>query len=415
MHRVALLSVHTSPLDRPGGGDAGGMNVYIMETAKQLAEAGIEVDIFTRATSRDQAPAVVAHPGVTVHHIVTGPFDAVDKRDLPAQLCAFTAGVLRAEARHEPGWYDVIHSHYWLSGQVGWLARDRWHVPLVHAAHTLGKVKNAALADDDVPEPNARLIGEQQVVVEADRLVASTEAEARALIDHYDADAGRIAVVPPGVDLAAFRPGPARRAALGLPPDALVLLFAGRIQPLKAPDLLLRAAARIRAIDPELGRRVRVVVLGAPSGNGLANPHWLPGLAEQLGLAGTVCFRAPVGKELLAEYYRAADLTVIPSFNESFGLVALESQACGTPVVAASVGGLPTAVINGRTGALVDGHATADWADAIAALLRAPGRRAAMGSAARAQAERFSWARTTDGLREAYRDAIEDYTAAARA
>ena len=204
IRRVAMLSVHTSPLDSPGGGDAGGMNVYILETSRRLAEAGIAVEVFTRATSSEQPPRVEAYPGVLVRHVAAGPFEGLCKEDLPAQLCSFAAAVLRAEARHEPGWYDVIHSHYWLSGQVGWLARDRWGVPLVHAAHTLGRVKNAALAADDSPEPFSRIAGEQQVVVEADRLVASTEGEARDLVRWYGADPSRISVVPPGVDLITF-------------------------------------------------------------------------------------------------------------------------------------------------------------------------------------------------------------------
>ncbi|MDT4973574.1 MAG: D-inositol-3-phosphate glycosyltransferase, partial [Pseudonocardiales bacterium] len=173
-----MLSVHTSPLDAPGGGDAGGMNVYVVETATRLADAGVAVEIFTRATSSDQEPVVEMHPGVLVRHVTAGPYEGLSKGDLPAQLCAFTAGVQRTEAYHEPGWYDVIHSHYWLSGQVGWLARMRWGVPLVHSAHTLAKVKNALLAEGDLPEPMARVIGEEQVVAEADRLIASTADEA---------------------------------------------------------------------------------------------------------------------------------------------------------------------------------------------------------------------------------------------
>lgn len=408
IRRVAMLSVHTSPLDMPGGGDAGGMNVYIVETAKRLADAGTAVEIFTRATASDQPPAVEMHPGVTVRHITAGPFEGLGKADLPAQLCMFTAGVLRAEAFHEPGWYDVIHSHYWLSGQVGWLARDRWGIPLVHSAHTLGKVKNAALAVGDPPEPLSRIVGEEQVVAEAERLVASTRDEARELITYYDADPAKIAIVPPGVDLETFSPSArSTRARLRIPPDAIVLLFVGRIQPLKAPDLLLRVAARIRATDPQLADRLRVLVLGSPSGSGLAEPDWLPDLAAELGIADLVQFRPPVTREVLADYYRAADLTVVPSYNESFGLVALESQACGTPVIAAAVGGLTTAVIDGRTGRLVHGHDPDVWADTVTDLLRAPDRIADLSAASRAHAEGFSWQRTTKGLLTAYRDAIE--------
>ncbi|MCW2631855.1 MAG: D-inositol 3-phosphate glycosyltransferase, partial [Pseudonocardia sp.] len=189
--RVCVLSVHTSPLEQPGTGDAGGMNVYIEQTATRMARRGVQVEIFTRATSSEQPPTVELAPGVLVRHVAAGPFEGLGKDDLPGQLCAFTAGVLRQEARHEPGYYDVVHSHYWLSGQVGWLARDRWGVPLVHSAHTLAKVKNAALAEGDRPEPRGRVIGEEQVVVEADRLIANTDIEVRQLIDLYDADAHR--------------------------------------------------------------------------------------------------------------------------------------------------------------------------------------------------------------------------------
>jgi D-inositol-3-phosphate glycosyltransferase len=408
--RVAMLSVHTSPLDPPGGGDAGGMNVYVVETATRLADAGVEVEIFTRATSSDQPPAVEMHPGVLVTHVSAGPFEGLAKQDLPAQLCAFAAGVMRAEARHEPGWYDVIHSHYWLSGQVGWLARERWGVPLVHSAHTLAKVKNTLLADGDLPEPMARVIGEEQVVAEADRLVASTEEEADELVELYRADRSAVRVIAPGVDLAAFTPGPtaAARARVGLDRDADVLLFVGRIQPLKAPDVLLRAVALARA---DLARPVQVVILGAPSGSGLAEPAWLTGLAAALGIADSVRFVAPVGRDVVADYYRAADLTVVPSFSESFGLVALESQACGTPVAAAAVGGLTTAVADGASGVLVPGHEPELWAKVIGDLLRTPGALAQLAAGARGHAERFSWERTTDGLLAAYREAIVDLAA----
>ena len=196
-----MLSVHTSPLAQPGTGDAGGMNVYVLQSALQMARRGVEVEIFTRATSSADQPVVRVAPGVLVRNVVAGPFEGLDKYDLPTQLCAFTAGVLRAEATHEPGYYDIVHSHYWLSGQVGWLARDRWAVPLVHTAHTLAAVKNAALADGDSPEPPLRAVGEQQVVDEADRLIVNTEHEAQQLVSLHHADPARIDVVHPGVDL----------------------------------------------------------------------------------------------------------------------------------------------------------------------------------------------------------------------
>src|SRR5918993_6082688 len=243
--RIATLSVHTSPLDQPGTGDAGGMNVYIVEVSRRLAEMGVEVEIFTRATSSGLPPTVEMAPGVLVRHVNSGPFEGLAKEDLPAQMCAFANGVLRAEAAHAPGYYDLIHSHYWLSGQVGWLARERWGVPLVHTAHTLAKVKNAQLAAGDRPEPLARVVGEEQVVAEADRLVANTVFEAQDLRSRYGADPDRIRTIAPGVDLRTFTPAPDRdaaRAALGIEPDDVALAFVGRIQPLKAPDVLLRAA-----------------------------------------------------------------------------------------------------------------------------------------------------------------------------
>jgi D-inositol-3-phosphate glycosyltransferase len=408
---VATLSVHTSPLDQPGAGDAGGMNVYIVEVSRRLAARGIAVDVFTRATSSDLPPVVEMSPGVRVRHVSAGPFEGLGKEELPAQLCAFTAAVLREEAQHEPGFYDVVHSHYWLSGQVGWLARDRWSVPLIHTAHTLAKVKNEALAAGDRPEPRARVIGEEQVVAEADRLIANTDEEARQLVRLYGADPARTLVVPPGVDLERFTPGPraAARMATGMPEDAVVLLFVGRIQPLKAPDVLLGAAARMLADDPALRDRLQVHVVGAPSGSGLAAPHQLEQLAVTLGIADLVRFHPPQPPERLTLFYRAADVTVVPSHNESFGLVALESQACGTPVVAAAVGGLPTAVRDGVSGVLVEGHDPADYADAVRAVLA---RRELLAAGARRHAGRFSWDRTADALVEAYAAAARDMAAA---
>ncbi len=405
--RVATVSVHTSPLDQPGAGDAGGMNVYIVEVSRRLAARGIAVDVFTRATSSDLPPVVEMSPGVTVRHVSAGPFEGLGKEELPAQLCAFTAGVLREEAQHEPGHYDVVHSHYWLSGQVGWLARDRWSVPLIHTAHTLAKVKNEALAAGDRPEPRARVIGEEQVVAEADRLIANTVEEADQLVRLYGADPDRTLVVPPGVDLHRFVPGDraGARRVVGVPEDGIVLLFVGRIQPLKAPDVLLHAAAQLLEDDPELRGRLRVHVVGAPSGSGLDAPEQLHKLVASLGIADVVTFFPPQPPDRLAEHYRAADVTVVPSHNESFGLVALEAQACGTPVVAAAVGGLRTAVRDGVSGVLVDGHEPRDYATAVRAVLA---RRELLAAGARRHAGLFSWDRTADALVSAYTVAAQE-------
>ncbi|WDZ85517.1 D-inositol-3-phosphate glycosyltransferase [Micromonospora cathayae] len=415
--RIATISVHTSPLHQPGSGDAGGMNVYILEVARRLAEADVEVDIFTRATSGDLPPVVEMAPGVHVRHVTSGPLEGLTKEELPGQLCAFTAGVLRAEAARPPGWYDLIHSHYWLSGQVGWLAKERWGVPLVHTAHTLAKVKNAQLAAGDRPEPKARVIGEEQVVAEADRLVANTRAEAGDLIGRYDAEPDLVAVVEPGVDLDRFRPLPGeptavRRAArlrLGLPTDGYVVAFVGRIQPLKAPDVLVRAVAALRDRDPVLADQVTVAIVGGPSGTGLDRPTALIELAASLGVTDRVRFLPPQTGDDLPALYRAVDLVAVPSHNESFGLVALEAQACGTPVVAAAVGGLVTAVRDQVSGVLVDGHHPTDWAGTLRQLLPDRSRRAALARGAVRHAAQFSWDRTVDGLLAVYQDTIADY------
>ncbi len=405
LRRVALVSVHTSPLEQPGTGDAGGMNVYVVELAAQLARRGVEVEVFTRRTSSEQPAVVEAAPGVRVRHVAAGPYEGLRKEDLPGQLCAFTAGVLRAEARHAEHHYDVVHTHYWLSGQVGWLVADRWDVPLVHSMHTMARVKNAHLAEGDTPEPEGRVIGEQQVVDAADRLVANTDGEREDLLGLYGADPGRVDVVAPGVDLATFAPADGRaaaRARLGLPADAEVLLFVGRIQPLKAPDLLVRAAAELLRAQPRRRERLRVLVLGGPSGSGTRTPRALQDLVDSLGLQDVVQVRPPVGRAELADHYRAADLVAVPSYNETFGLVALEAQACATPVVAAAVGGLPTAVEDGRSGLLVDGHEPARWAAALGGLLDDPTRRALLAARGVERAAGFGWDATAAATLEVY-------------
>nr|WP_041295486.1 D-inositol-3-phosphate glycosyltransferase [Isoptericola variabilis] len=429
-----MLSVHTSPLDQPGTGDAGGMNVYVLELSRALARRGAEVEIYTRATSSAQPKVVDAEPGIRVVHVAAGPFEGLDKNDLPGQLCAFTAGVLRAEAHRPPGWYDVVHSHYWLSGQVGWLSAERWDVPLVHTMHTMAKVKNAALAPGDSPEPVGRVIGEEQVVAEADALVASTREEAEDLVREYRADPDRVHVVSPGVDLDVFTPLVPRagrttaderhalRTRLGLPTDRPVVLFAGRVQLLKGPDVLVRAlgvmadhaaAHALEAggrIDLEClrdggGRQVpTLVVLGGASGRPTAVRE-LEALAHQVGVSDHLVVRPPAPREVLVEYFRAADVVAVPSHNESFGLVAAEAQATGTPVVAAAVGGLRTVVQDGASGVLVPDHSPWTWARVLDDLLHDHERRAALAAGARRASERFSWDRAAVAMLDVYSQA----------
>ena len=407
--RVAMISLHTSPLDQPGTGDAGGMNVYVVELSKRLAARNIAVEIYTRATSSSLPQTVEAFEGVLVHHVHAGPFEGLSKGQLPGQMCVFAREVLRAEARHDQGWYDVIHSHYWLSGQVGALVRDRWGIPLAHSMHTMAKVKNELLADGDTPEPEIRVIGEEQVVESADMLIANTDIEAKQLINLYDADPGRVEVVHPGVDLSMFRPTPTTtaRARLGLPADAVVLMFAGRIQPLKAPDVLLRAVALLLERDPGLRARLVVPVVGGPSGSGLEHPESVAQLADALGISDVVRFVPPVAQSELADWYAAATLVCVPSYNESFGLVAVEAQAAGTPVVAAAVGGLTTVVRDGSSGFLVDGHDPADYAAVMARIVDQPALRAELSRGAVVQAAEFTWDRTAERTVEVYRQAAQ--------
>lgn len=408
--RIAMLSVHTSPRDQPGTGDAGGMNVYVAELSRALARRGAGVEIFTRATSSTLPDTVELDPGddrVLVHHVPAGPYEGLDKNDLPAQLCAVTAGVVRHAATRPAGWFDVVHAHYWLSGQVGWLAAERWDVPLVHTMHTMARVKNAALAPGDSPEPPTRVIGEEQVVSAADALVASTAEEAQDLVGMYGADPARVHVVAPGVDLSTFRPWAGDRAALrrdlGLPVDRDVVLFAGRVQPLKAPDVLVYAIGVLRAT----GRPVPLlVVLGGPSGRPAALRE-LQALAVALGVEQDVLFRPPASRTELARWFAAADLVAMPSRSESFGLVAVEAQAAGTPVVASAVGGLRSVVHDGVSGRQVRGHDPAVWADVLASTLADPAVRGPWRAAARRVAEQYGWDATAEQVLKVYALAAE--------
>lgn len=415
--RIATLSVHTSPLDQPGTGDAGGLNVYVVQVAKRLAARGTEVDIFTRAVCRDTPPVAELTPGVLVHSVVAGPFEELDKHDLPAQICHFTLEVLRAEAAAAPGRYDLVHAHYWLSGKVGAAAKERWGVPLVQSMHTLGKVKNAALARGDAAEPVERIQGELEVIAAADRLIANTDEEAQQLTEMYGADPAKVKTVNPGADLSVFQPGGLKgraeaRRRLGIAQDAVVLLFVGRVQPLKGPDVVLKAAARLLESDPGLRKTLQVVIVGGPSGRQQrADPDRMRDLAAQLGISDLVRFEPPCPQAELAGWYRAATVMLAPSHSESFGLVALEAQACGTPVVAASVGGLRTVVKDGDSGVLVNGHDPADWARVIKRLIGAPCRLQALSAGARRHASVFGWSATVDRLVRVYTGAMDEVAA----
>ncbi len=408
LNQIALLSVHTSPLDQPGVGDAGGLNVYVVETAKRLAQQNIGVDIFTRRTSSSVKNESVLFEGVKVKQITAGPFEGLTKQSLPSQLCALSAGVLREEALQKEGYYQLIHSHYWLSGQVGWVASERWNVPLVHSMHTMAKVKNSSLAIDDSPEPTEREIGEQQVVDAANQLVANTESEAQDLIHLYGADTNNVSVVNPGVDLDLFSPGDQliARKELGIPQDAIVFTFVGRVQPLKAPDVLIKAAHQFINDHPTLRKRVRVVICGGLSGSGLNRPESLVSLVKELDLLENVIFLAPSSREKLTLVYRASTLVAVPSYSESFGLVAIEAQACGVPVIATNVGGLKTTVADNKSGLLVNGHDQRTWAQVLAQLSLDDAELKKLQIGARQHALNFSWDKTVSGLINVYEKAL---------
>lgn len=414
LRRIALVSVHTSPLDQPGIGDAGGLNVYVNEVARRLIQRDITVDVFTRATGPRQAPVEVTDEGLRVHYLQAGPLAPVGKAELPAHLCALASGLLRTGAGTPSDHFDAIHSHYWLSGQVGALASDRWNIPLVQSMHTLARVKNANLALDDVPEPLLRVQGEQQVVSDADFLIANTHDESQELIELYGADPRKVAVVHPGVDLEVFHPGSdadaknRARQAHGIASDAFVALFVGRIQPLKGPDILIKATAALLDARPELRGRFVTVICGGPSGAGSERLDELRALIAQLNVSDSVRLEPPGSREELADWYRAADVTCVPSFSESFGLVAIESQASGTPVLASSVGGLKTAVSNYESGILIDSHDPSEWAHQLDRLVREPRLHAQLASGSRKHALDFGWDATTDQLMRIYSIAKHD-------
>ncbi len=397
--------VHTSPLEQAGMGDAGGMNIYVVENSIKMASAGVEVDIFTRADKTGLADAVEIARGVTVHHLEAGPIGALTKEELPTQIGALTHAFMEHQSGKPNDYYDIIHSHYWISGQLGWMISERTGVPLVHTMHTMAKVKNQALAEGDTPEPLIRALGEEQIVQNAKALIANTDAEAASLVSLYGADSDRVKVVTPGVDLQRFTPGHGKSSArniLNIAPDAILLTFVGRIQPHKGPEVLVRAVAEMVAHTPHLRAKLALVIMGGASGTGINEPERLAKLAQFLGVSDLIHFKEPVSRSELADWYRASDLVCVPSYSESFGLVALEAQACGTPVVASAVGGLRTAVSDGISGTLVDGHDSKAWASVLSRLIAEPQRRILLSMGAIEHAKRFGWETTARQTLDVY-------------
>jgi D-inositol-3-phosphate glycosyltransferase len=406
--------VHTSPLDQAGTGDAGGMNIYVVETAKKMADSGVKVDIFTRASKSGMPASVEIADGVTVKHLEVGPHEGLSKEELPGQISALTSEFMKLQKQLPKDYYDVIHSHYWISGQLGWMISEQTGIPLIQTMHTMAKVKNLNLAVGEKPEPKIRALGEMQVVKAATGLIANTDAEAASLVSYYDACPDNVFVVAPGVDLQTFHPGAGKsvaRAKLNIAPDALVLTFVGRIQPHKGPEILIRAIAEMIGHSPALRKDLTVLIVGGTSGSGSAEVERMRELVGWLGIQDVVRFEPPVTREHLPNYYRAADLVAVPSYSESFGLVALEAQACGTPVIASAVGGLRTAVADGISGVLVDGHDPRAWSSVIARLLQEPHRRILLSMGALEHASHFGWNATARGTLGIY-DRVLDAEAA---
>lgn len=404
--RVAVISMHTSPLDQPGTGDSGGMNVYVRSAAVRVAACGMDVDVFTRRRSPDVAEITELAPGAEVVQVTAGPKAPVPKEELVSFVPAFIEGVERRAGL--VGGYDLVHAHYWLSGEVACTLRERWGVPLVASFHTLAKVKNRSLAPGEAPEPPARLRGEERVIAGADRVVAATPSEAAQLVGLYGADPERIRLVPPGVDHDLFAPRPRRAAAERLHmADVRLLLFVGRLQAHKAPDVAVRTLAEVVARDPAGTRDVVLAIVGGPSGTGSgAEVARIMDLARALGVQERVMLFPPQPQNRLADFYAAAEVLLVPSRSESFGLVALEAQACGIPVVATRVGGLRYVVLSEATGFLVEGHDPADHAVAVLRLLSEPDLGRRMGLAGVEHARRFSWEATARELRAVYEEVL---------
>ena len=403
--RIATLMVHTSPLDQPGIGDAGGMNIYVVESAQRMAAMGVSVDIFTRRTDPDAPEIVEISPGVRVRHFDCG-HGTLTKEQLPIHIAGLSKAFLQI-MRNEN--YDAIHSHYWISGKVAIATAKELQIPLIHTMHTMARVKNLNLAEGESPEPMIRVQGETQVAAVADALIANTDAEAASLVSLYDACPDTVHVVSPGVDLYTFTPGKGRgdaRTAVGLPQDALVVTFVGRIQPHKGPEVLIRATSELVKHSPALRHKLIVNVMGGASGANTEEVDRLKELATWLGIEDVVRFAPPVPRAELPQWYRAADLVCVPSYSESFGLVALESQACGTPVVATAVGGLRTAVADGISGVLVDGHDPKAWSSVISRLLQEPQRRVLLSMGAIEHASHFGWDATARGTLDIYDQVI---------
>ncbi len=411
--RIATLSVHSSPLARLGGKEAGGMNVYVRELSREFGRRGISVDIFTRAQERN-APAVIqVDRGVRLIHVRAGPAAPYDKNSLLGYLPEFV-GRVRCFADSEDLHYDIIHSHYWVSGEAALALRRSWGAPVVHMFHTLGAMKNQVARGAEEQETRQRVAIEGRILREADAIVAATPLDRAQMVWHYNADIEKIRVVPAGVDLRRFQPRDpaAARAALALPPAPhRVVLLVARIEPLKGIDALIEATALLLQRRPEWRGALTTLIVGGGSEEERA--HWnteqrrLDAIRQRLGIADVVCFAGAQPQDRLPLYYAAADVVTMPSHYESFGMAALEALACGKPVVATNAGGPAFIVEDGVSGVLTPPGNAAMLASHLEQLLHDDAERTTMGAAARERALRFSWEHVACDILGIYRDLLQ--------
>jgi D-inositol-3-phosphate glycosyltransferase len=417
IRRVAMLSVHACPLALMGGKKTGGMNVYVRDFSRALGRMGIVVDVYTR--SQDDCQPMIKRelgPGGRVIHIAAGPERPIPVGDIPPHLDEFAANVV-AFAANEGITYDLIHSHYWLSGlvaeklQAAWQAAHGVRLPIAHMFHTLGHMKNLIAQDDSERAPQERLDGEAHVVQIADRLIAATPAEASQLIEYYGADAHKITVVPPGVDLSRFQPIPqvAAKQRVGIPGNDHNILFAGRIEPLKGIDTLLRAMSILQERHPAAIANTCVAIIGGDPWADTLDGEMarLQALRAELGIHDLVTFLGAKDQDVLPAYYAAADMVVMPSHYESFGMVALEAMAMGTPVIASEVGGLAHLIHHGRNGFHVPSRDPEALAARILQLLEQPALRRRLGEQARADAQQYRWEAIAAAMQEVYAAVVE--------
>lgn len=394
MPRVAVISLHTSPLLQPGSGDSGGMNVYVRELVSALSQAGLHCTTYTRADRPGLAREVSVEPNHTVVHIDAGPFDLA-KEDLPTIVDEFTDGVLAHLAAN--GGADVVHANYWLSGVAAHRIKHALGIPFVSTFHTLARVK----AEGGDPEPAWRDRAEAELINCADAVCVSCDAEREQFLRLYGQPHGRVEIVAPGVEHALFGPGEQRgaRHALGLSADIPHILFVGRLQPLKGPDVAINALAEMQRDDAQL-----LIVGGASGADGADEVARAHSLVAERGLTDRVRFVEPQPHHILSTYYRAADVVMVPSRSESFGLVALEAAACGVPVVASAVGGLLSLVDHGDTGLLVPERHPREFAAAIDSILSDALLAEQMSRAAVKRAREYTWSFAAARLRRLYSD-----------